>query len=225
MNRVMQGVIVLSALLAFAMSAAAQDALDKRVSLDLKAMAPREAFNVIASAIGYTADVAPDVATPVDIVIPNVTAKTALIAICDSIGCTWEANGKVIVVRKRAPGGLLGESARAHGFAASGEGAKAELKRRLDTKLPADMKFDHAPVAQVAERLSKATGMGINFVSATTGQTLTADLGDRTFSSALRTLSEQYQGSIVITLPDSRVSLQLGTANRKLKATAKRLKK
>ncbi len=225
MSKRIRALLLLSALLMLSVPSTAQDALDKRVSLDLKAMAPRDAFNVIASAIGYTANVAPDLATPVDIVIPNVTAKTALSAICDSIGCTWEMSGKVIIVRKRAPGGLLGESARTHGAAASGADTKAELKRRLDTKLPADMKFDHAPMAQVAERLSKATGLGINFVTATTGQTFTGDLGNRTFFSALRTLTEQYRGATVITMPDGKITLGLGTADRALKVPPNRLKK
>ena len=213
MTRVIRSVVVLLALLAFSPLSAAQDALDKRVSLDLKTMAPREAFNVIAMAIGYTVDVAPDVATPVDIVIPNVKARTALDAICDSIGCTWQANGTVIVVRKGGPAGRVGLVARTLKMG-RGPAVAAELKRRLDIVLPADMKFDHAPLALVAERLSKATGLGINLVNAKEGETLTADLGNRTLVSALKTLTEQYGGSIIITMPDSRLRLEFDTATR-----------
>jgi hypothetical protein len=213
MTRVIRSVVLLSALLALSVPSAAQDALAKRLSLDLKAMAPRDAFNVIATAIGYTVDVAPDVATPVDIVIPNVKARTALDAICDSIGCTWQANGTVIVVRKGGPAGRVGLVARTL-KTGRGPAAAAELKRRLDTVLPADMKFDHAPMALVAERLSNATGLGINFVNAKTGQTLTTDLGNRTLSSALKTLTEQYGGSIIITMPDDRLRLEFATASR-----------
>jgi hypothetical protein len=231
MTRMIRSAVLLSALLALAVPAAAQDALDKRLSLDLKAMTPAEAFKVIATAIGYTVDVAADVVTPVDIVVPNVGARTALDTICDSIGCTWQANGTVITVKKRAPGGLLGANARAHGTAVDGGAAtKAELKRRLSTTLPADMKFENAPMATVAERLSKATGLGISFVGTKTGQTLSADLGNRTLWAALKPLTEQYHGAIVLTLkvsgnkPDQ-IILHLGTANRALKVPEDRIKK
>ena len=140
--------------------------------------------------------------------------------ICESIGCTWQSNGTVIVVRKRGPGGTLGALGHANGTAADGGAAtKSELRRRLSTMLPADMKFENAPMALVAERLSKATGLGISFVSAKTGQTLSADLGNQTFMAALKTLSEQYRGAIVLTAQGegnkvNRIMLQLGTANR-----------
>ena len=100
MARMAPCVMLLSAFLAFAARPAAQSssamvarsrasaptaetALNKRVSLDLKAMAPRDAFKVIASAIGYTAEVAPDVSTAVDIVVGNISARTALNTICE----------------------------------------------------------------------------------------------------------------------------------------------
>jgi len=94
---------LLVAVLALAVPAAAQERLNHRVSLDLKAMVPRDAFNVIATAIGYTVEVAPDLRTPVDIVVNNVRARTALDTICDSIRCTWEVKGAVIHVKKEAP--------------------------------------------------------------------------------------------------------------------------
>ncbi len=237
MTSLIRTVALLSALLACAVLAGAQepqDAMSKRVSLDLKAMAPAEAFKVIATAVGYTVDVSQDLTTPVDVVIPNVTARTALTTICESIGCTWQANGTVIVVRKRAPGGTLGRGAHAAGTAAGGHrGEKVttdvhnELTRRLNTILPPDMKFENAPISLVAERLSKAIGLEISFVSEKTGQTLTADMGNKTLSAALKTLTEQYQGAILMALRDGegknadRIMLQLGTANKPRKPPKK----
>lgn len=207
MTRVIRGAALLSALLAFAAPSAAQDALNKRVSLDLKAMAPQDAFKVIASAIGYTVEVAPDVATPVDIVVGNITAKTALNTICESIGCTWRANGSVIRVRnatsemiavkRRTPVARGDEAARR-------SAAVTELRRRMDQVLPADMKFENAPMAQVVERLSKATGFEIAFSEDTTpGQTFSGDLGNRPFSAALKAISQHLHGNVIVGIADT----------------------
>ncbi len=176
----------------------AQDALSKRVSLDLKGMAPRDAFKVIASAIGYTVEVAPEVSTPVDIVVGNITARTALNTICESIGCTWQASGTVIHVEKSEDAGILiprrGVAGRVSKAEARSVGV-AELRRMMDQVLPADMKFDHAPLADVAARLSKATGFEIAIAGAP-GQSYSGDLGGQRFSAALRAIGQQIEGAV-----------------------------
>ncbi|OFW09560.1 MAG: hypothetical protein A3H96_19005 [Acidobacteria bacterium RIFCSPLOWO2_02_FULL_67_36] len=175
--------------------------MNKRVSLDLKAMAPRDAFKVIANAIGYTAEVAPDVSTPVDIVVGNISARTALNTICESIGCTWQASGTVIHVEKAGHGSTLvtrrGPATRAKEVEARSAGV-AELRRLMDQVLPADMKFEHVPLAEVAERLSKATGFEITLTGARSDETFSGDLGGRPFSAALKTISEQLDGKVAI---------------------------
>src|SRR5512136_2316867 len=94
--------LALGVVMVLAAPASAQDALAKRVSLDLKAMAPADAFKVIADAVGCAVDVGPDVSTPVDILVRNVTAKTALNTICESIGCSWTLAGSTITVKGAA---------------------------------------------------------------------------------------------------------------------------
>ncbi len=206
MTRAVAIVILLLALLAFAARPAAQSssssarsrivapsaetALNKRVSLDLKAMAPRDAFKVIANAIGYTVDVAPDVSTPVDIVVGNISARTALNTICESIGCTWHASGTLIHVEKGVR----------EMIAVAREARKADvvaLRRSLDQTLPADMKFEQAPLSEVAARLSKATGFEIG-LEGRPGQTFSGDLGGRPFSAALKAISEQLEGTVAM---------------------------
>ena len=180
-----------------ATTAAADSALAKRVSLDLKAMAPGDAFKVIADAIGYQVAVASDVTTPVDIVVRNITAKTALNTICESIGCRWEASGSTIRVRDDGSFGVKiglitpgGPAARKFSYSL--------FLTRFEQKLPADMRFENTPFPEVAERLSKATGFEITIDSeAQAGQTFSADLGNRSFSAALKTLGEQLNGNVV----------------------------
>jgi len=159
---------LLVAVLGLAVPAAAQERLNHRVSLDLKAMAPRDAFNVIATAIGYTVEVAPDLRTPVDIVVNNVRARTALDTICDSIRCTWEVKGAVIHVSKEGPTGPIVYA----GTVKVGDQPKVkdrgvmakEMRRRLNQPLPAEMKFENAPLSEVAARLSSAMGFEVSFL-------------------------------------------------------------
>jgi len=228
MIRVIRSAALLSALLAFAVPSAAQDALNKRVSLDLKAMAPRDAFKVIATAIGYTVDVAPEVSTPVDIVVGNITAKTALNTICESIGCAWQVTGTVIGVKRggpalRVPSAGSGNSTPAAGTRQTRRTAVhvEDLRRRLDQVLPADMKFENTPIAQVAERLSKATGFEITLSADTKpAQTFSADLSNRPFSAAMTAISQQLKGSMICIIRMSRddtgklmlISFRIGSA-------------
>ncbi len=237
MTRVVAAITLLSALLACAPPSAAQSsltrqaqlrgsvtsdqsALNKRVSLDLKAMAPRDAFNVIANAIGYTAEVAPDVSTPVDIVVGNISAKTALHTICESIGCSWQVSGRVIriqraggestAVAERRPATQAGQvEARSAGV--------ARLRRLLDHPLPADMKFERAPLADVAARLSKATGFEIALASSRPGETFTGDLGGVPFSAALKTISKQLKGTVATIT----ISMRTGSRTELIKAQIK----
>lgn len=70
--------------------------------------------------------------------------------------------------------------------------------------LPADMKFENAPMAQVVERLSKATGFEITFSEDTSpGQTFSGDLGNRPFSAALKAIYQHLHGNLIITTVDT----------------------
>ncbi len=179
-------------------------------------MAPRDAFKVIANAIGYTAEVAPDVSTPVDIVVGNISARTALNTICESIGCTWQASGTVIHVEKAAHATMVitrPSPATRGNEAEARSAAVAELRRLMDRALPADMKFEHVPLAEVAARLSKATGFEIALAGVRSDQTFSGDLGDRPLSAALKVIGEQLEG-MVATIT---ISGRKGTGERSIK--------
>jgi hypothetical protein len=177
----------------------AQDPFDKRIWLDFKGAAPRDVFKTLADAIGCTAEVAPDVSSPVDILIRNVSVRTALNTTCESIGCTWRVSGTVIRVEKgrsettaitRPVPGTRGDKAAAR------VADVAEMRRLMDQVLPVVMRFERAPLADVAARLSKATGLEITLRGPRPDQTLTADFGGKPFSAALKALSEQLDGKV-----------------------------
>ena len=79
--------------------ALAQDATAKKVTLDLNGVAPAAAFKAVADAIGVTVTVDAAVTDPVDITVRNVSARTALNAMCESIGCRWTLSGGSLAVR------------------------------------------------------------------------------------------------------------------------------
>ena len=92
---------VVPTLLVVALSAPAlaQDATARKVTLDLNGVAPAAAFKAVADAIGVSVTVDAAVTDPVDITVRNVSAQTALNAICESVGCQWTLTGGTLVVK------------------------------------------------------------------------------------------------------------------------------
>ena len=191
-------------LLAFAVAgtALAQDSLGKRVSLDLKAMGPAEAFKVLGDAVGMTVTVDQAVTAPVDILVRNVTAKTALTTICESIGCRWTVSGGTLVVKPAFEVAVDVSKGTAVKKAKPVSDTNVRIQKNakgveqiriaLSQKLPADMKFESAALSVVSGRLSAALGLQLTITNENPAvQTLTADLSHHTLQSGLRLLSEQ----------------------------------
>ena len=65
--------------------------LDKRVTLKLEGAAPAQAFAALARMSGLDIALDPGVRGKVNIRLENVRLRTVLDAICDSIGCRWDA--------------------------------------------------------------------------------------------------------------------------------------
>jgi hypothetical protein len=180
--------------MAAAASAWAQDSLSRRVTLDLKAVEPSSAFGTIASSAGLNVKVDPAVTAPVDILLRNVKASTALDAICDSIGCQWRVASGTLSISPATETALLAVGVPA------GQTVEATAKRRrvervhaaLAQKLPGGMIFQNAPLAEVGERLSTALGLRITITcDSPKVQTLTADLSHHTLQSGLKLLMDQ----------------------------------
>lgn len=150
-----------------------QAALGKRTSLDLNAVAPKDAFGSLAETLGCRVDLDPSVATPVTVRLNNITVRTALNVVCESIGCSWHVEGNVLHVqgapaRKPAP-------------------MKAEaLRKVLDAQTPADFRFENTPLKEVLEALGKVGGIEISVEEPFAGRPVTMDLSSRSILSALQ---------------------------------------
>ena len=178
--------------------ATAQDALSKRVTLDLKAMAPSQAFRAIAEIASMGVAISPEVTAPVDILVRNVTATTALTVICESIGCTWRVSNGVIVVTPADrsastgpidPGAVSPVLLQNIGTVEQKKMLLERIQAALKQPLPAGMKFENAPVSEVGARLSAALGLTVTLMSENPAvRTVTADLSNRTLMMALQDL-------------------------------------
>lgn len=79
----------IAALMIAGTAGAAPDALDKRVSLDLRNATAQEAFKSLARVAGVQIE-AKGVSGDVTLELENVRVRTILTAICDTLGCRWD---------------------------------------------------------------------------------------------------------------------------------------
>jgi hypothetical protein len=83
---------ILAALAAFMLAGTAgatPDALDKRVSLDLRGATAEEAFKSLARVAGVQIS-AEGLSGDVTLELENVRVRTILTALCDNLGCKWD---------------------------------------------------------------------------------------------------------------------------------------
>jgi hypothetical protein len=199
--------LALAACLALAVSqtsAFAQDTLSKRVTLDLKAMAPADAFKVIGDSVGMKVTVDAKVTAPIDILVRDVTARTALTTICESIGCRWTvANGAIVVAPADGsapeavfPSTKLWATTRQIGGTVERKRQLLEqIQAALKQPLPAGTTFEHAPLGLVCAKLSEALGLTITMTGGDPATTLTGDFSNKTLMSVLQSLGGAGSGA------------------------------
>jgi type II secretory pathway component GspD/PulD (secretin) len=165
----------------------------RRVTLDLKDVAPASAFKALADAIGVTVTVDESVTAPVDIKVRNVSAKTALDAMCEGIGCQWTLVGENLAIKPARSFSAVAIG-KAEGPARDKLARTQEVTGRLKQKLPADMKFENTPIEQVNARLSEALGLPVRLSCKDPAvQTLTVDLSNQTLQSGLMMIAQQQK--------------------------------
>jgi len=194
MNRLIRCVVVAMALGSMAAPAFAQDVIAKRISLDLKGVAPAQAFKAVADAVGVNVSIDTAVTAPVDILVRGVSAKTALNVMCESIGCRWTLAAGTLSIKPIAQF----NATVAWDTAGTTEQSEARLKRTqmlldaMKQKLPADMKFENAPLDAVSKRLSEALSLHVRLnCKDPSVQTLTMDFSSLTLQAALQAIATQ----------------------------------
>jgi hypothetical protein len=174
--------------------ALAQDVLAKRISLDLKGVAPAQAFKAVADAVGVNVSIDTAVTAPVDILVRGVSAKTALNVMCESVGCRWTLAAGTLSIKPvvQFSATVAWDTA---GTTAQGEAKLKRTQTLLDAmkqKLPADMKFENAPLDAVSTRLSEALSLHVQLTCKDPSvRTLTMDFSNLTLQSALQAIATQ----------------------------------
>jgi hypothetical protein len=191
MKRTLRAMLLALLMVPLASPALAQDPTAEKVTLDLNGVAPFAAFKAVASAMNVGVTVSPAVTAPVNIAVRNVTGKTALNAICESIGCQWSITDGILVVKPvRDSAADTQHKVRVEGRATTPEGQA--ILEAFKRKLPGDMKFDNAPLEQVSRRLTESVGLPVKLVCKDPDvKTLTIDLSDLTLASALEAIGER----------------------------------
>jgi TonB family protein len=138
--------------------------LDRRVFIDVSQAAPFEVLAELSSVIGSYLN--PDTAissTPVTLRIWNVRARTALDALCDTVGCRWQLEGRTLRVTMGDPPPSPPRSAEFF----------ARLKRPLEGS---QWTFTRTPLRDVTSALSVAVGERVVFEGADLNALVTVDL-------------------------------------------------
>lgn len=192
MNRTSSAVVLSLLVVTLSAPALAQDATARKVTLDLNGVEPLAAFRAVAAAIDVGVTVSPSVTAPVNIAVRNVTARTALNAMCESIGCQWNLTDGILVVKpSAAPVVHMDRTVRVEGRVTTPEAGQAILEAFKRT-LPGDMKFDNAPLEEVSRRLTESVGLPVKIVCRDPEvKTLTMDLSGLTLASALEAIGEE----------------------------------
>jgi hypothetical protein len=116
---------------------------------------------------------------------------------CESIGCQWTMSGGTLSVKAASdsPAGTYRVTGKKGADRANVVMRTKPALAALKQTLPADMKFDNAPLDEVSTRLSDAIGLTAKLSSTDPEvKTLTADLGGLTLQGALKAIGEGAAG-------------------------------
>ena len=151
--------------------------------MDVNADSPPQVLRKLAQSLGCGLSLDPQVRAPVTLRVSNVTAETALNAVCDSVGCRWRIDGAQLRVEFSAPPPRI---------------PSAEVFRERTSKpLPAAFRFDRVALREVAQAVSRESGIEIRFEQVDLSTPITVDLGDeRLFDAITRIL-----GALNLTSP------------------------
>ncbi len=184
--RVVAACFILSLGIAVAMLVSAQTDLGKRVTINVTQAAPREVFELLARELGCTITVDPGVKKPLTLQVVDMPVTDVLTVICRSIECEYRFDGKNLFIKP------LSASRRRQ--VASME----EHSRKLESRLPADMRFDDTPLKDVLEIIGKASGLELRPWKDEGSRKVTIDVGGQTVNQALEAVVRQIDGEGVV---------------------------
>lgn len=108
---------------ALAFAAEPQANLERKTSIDVTAASPRDVYGSLAKVLGCELVLSPEIQGPLTLNIPNVTVRTALNAISESLGASWQLAGGKLHVGPASASASSGVAGRIVGGQVGGVGA------------------------------------------------------------------------------------------------------
>lgn len=144
-----------------------KDLARERVQLLFKEVPIAEVLPALAKSLGYELQLDPSLRAPVTIEVENVTAETALNAICESIGCRWRREGNRLVVEARTD--ILTrfrERPKGEAYRRAGGNLMNYGVNGLDDELPFDITWSPVDLSVAVYMLARMTNAEVDLAPA-----------------------------------------------------------
>ena len=174
--------------------------LDSRLEVRFEATPAADVFRSIVSGLGLELQLEPKVQGPVTIWVKDVSARTALNVVCESLGCQWRVNGRRLVVGQAGMAvASSGRSLTYVGVVEKSGAAKVKVNPKdllvnLKKPLPVDMQFTDVPVSTVLRAMSEVSGVEITANEPLASKHVTLTGSGKTVEDALKAVIEQAGG-------------------------------
>jgi len=170
-------------------AAQAKDLARERVTLTFNKVPAADVFRPLAKSLGYELHLDPDLRELLTIHVENVTARTALTAICESIGCRWEQHEKQIWILTSTSGWSSG------GVNAKGRALHEQMKAAgrvsglwrvasLDEELPYDQEWGASDLGGVLTSLASSFRGTVRLAPSLTGRRVSVTIKSATLRQA-----------------------------------------
>jgi hypothetical protein len=192
------------ALLAVPAAVSAQTSLNKRVTIDVTEVAPRQVMELLARAVGCRLSddsdlllpvkkllgvkqecffwVDPAVTRPLTMRLVDVPVYSVLPMICQSIGCEYRFDGTNVWLKPLSDGRKRDDAARMAYY------------RKMQAPLPQNMRFVNVTLANVLKALSAASGMDLEPWKDEGNRMVTIDVSGKSLDQALQAIVAQIDG-------------------------------
>jgi TonB family protein len=179
MNNLSKRTIV--ALLCCGASGQAQDPLKLRMSVSYQGAAVAQVFEALASVLGYRLQMDQRVTGSVTLEVRNVTAETALRAVCESVGCRWRIERAVLMVDSDPEASAK---------------ARADLYSQtrvtdVHQEIPAQIVWNDAPLDAVGKVLARMLDAELSMDPSLSGKRITLNQNRETAWAALNAICQQ----------------------------------
>jgi len=178
--------------------------LDSRLEVRFEATPAADVFRNIISGLGLELQLDPKVEGPVTIWVKDVSARTALNVVCESLGCQWRVTGNRLVVSQTpgASGRLLAIQGSGSVSVKLAPDKRKELATdtlsRFKKPLPVDMQFRDVPVSTILRAMSEASGLEITADEPLASQHVTLTGTEKTVQDALNAIVKHAGGKIAM---------------------------